>query len=65
MMGPLAPSVLSLRLGEAKDILFFILFWRRRSACFSLDLEVCLVLDLLSTELFLVLAVQRALLFFL
>lgn len=65
LMGPFAVWSSDFLLGDAKDILFFILFCSARSFCFYLDLEVGLSLDLLSMEVRLVRAVPSALEFFL
>lgn len=65
-MGPVGLEAVSFLLGEAKDILFLILFWRAISTGFYFDFCAELFyLDLLSSEDFLVLAVPRALMFFL
>lgn len=64
-MGPLAEDSSDFLLGDAKDILFLILFCSTRSTCLSLDLEGCFYLDLLSTEVRLVLAVPSPLAIFL
>lgn len=64
-MGPLDDDSSDFLLGDANDILFLILFCNARSSCLSLDLEGCFYLDLLSTEVRLVLAVPSPLAFFL
>ena len=65
-MGPLELEVLSFLLGEAKDILFLILFCRAKSTCLSFDFWInCFSFYLLSTEVRLVRAVPIELAFFL
>ena len=65
-MGPLGLEALSFLWGEAKDILFFILFCNAISIGFYFDFcTKFFYFDFLSTDDFLVLAVPRALMFFL